>query len=128
MSEAGEVSKLMRYQYGQGRLWVHLNGRTIVIEEDSPLVGVSKRKKWDGGGAHQGLDVLAPMPGKVTKILVQTGQVVTKGQPVLVMEAMKMEYTLKSAHQGKVKAIHCHGGDQVSMSQVLVSFEEEKSV
>jgi len=48
------------------------------------------------------------------------------GQVVLVMEAMKMEYTLKSEIDGKIQKIHAKVGDQVSLGQKLIEFELKK--
>lgn len=106
-----------------GRLWIHFQGRTWEVDTDS---GSSKRRGRGGAGGSSD-KVNAPMPGKVTKILVQVGQEIEKGQPVLVMEAMKMEYTLKSDIAGKVQELHCTSGDQVVLGKTLVKIEPAKS-
>jgi acetyl/propionyl-CoA carboxylase alpha subunit len=100
------------------RLWIHFNGRTWDVEAD----GGQRKKRGKASGATSD-QVAAPMPGKITKILVTEDQEIVKGQPVLVMEAMKMEYTLKSDIDGKVFAIHCMVGDQVVLGKVLVKLE-----
>jgi len=103
-------------------LWVHFNGRTFAVDAQPPS---RKRKKAGAGGSSD--TVLAPMPGKVTKILVKQGQDLSKGQAVLVMEAMKMEYTLKSDIAGKVTLIDCQTGDQVVLGKALVKIEPAKT-
>ena len=60
------------------------------------------------------------MPGKITKIFVSAGQVVEKAQPLLVMEAMKMEYTLKSELNTMVDKINVQVGAQVPLGQLLI--------
>lgn len=65
----------------------------------------------------------APMPGKVIAILVNEGASVAKGQPVIVLEAMKMEHTLKAPADGKVTHLRYQVGDQVSEGVELVGFE-----
>ncbi|MFY8092451.1 MAG: acetyl/propionyl/methylcrotonyl-CoA carboxylase subunit alpha [Niveispirillum sp.] len=65
----------------------------------------------------------APMPGKVIALLVAEGAAVTKGQPVIVLEAMKMEHTLKAPADGKVTHLRYQVGDQVSEGVELVGFE-----
>jgi 3-methylcrotonyl-CoA carboxylase alpha subunit len=65
----------------------------------------------------------APMPGKVIAILVEEGATVTKGQPVIVLEAMKMEHTLKAPADGAVTHLRFQVGDQVSEGVELVVFE-----
>jgi biotin carboxyl carrier protein len=106
-----------------GRLWIHFNGRTWDVEADS---GKSKKRGRSGAGAASD-QVAAPMPGKITKLLVQVGQEIKKGQPVLVMEAMKMEYTLKSDILGRVLELHCAVGDQVVLGRTLVQLAPTKS-
>ncbi|MFV3131546.1 acetyl/propionyl/methylcrotonyl-CoA carboxylase subunit alpha [Niveispirillum sp. KHB5.9] len=65
----------------------------------------------------------APMPGKVIALLVEEGATVTKGQPVIVLEAMKMEHTLKAPSDGTVTHLRFQVGEQVSEGVELVGFE-----
>jgi 3-methylcrotonyl-CoA carboxylase alpha subunit len=60
------------------------------------------------------------MPGKILKILVKEGQVVEAGTPILVMEAMKMEHTIKASKAGKIEKIHFKEGEQVAGGVELV--------
>ncbi len=71
------------------------------------------------GGAAGG-DASAPMPGTVRKVLVKEGQKVAAGDPVLVIEAMKMEHTIDAPKDGIVKKIHYNVGDKVGMGEKLV--------
>ena len=64
----------------------------------------------------------APMSGTVITIDVTPGDVVTQGQTLLVVEAMKMEHPLKAGHDTRIGAVHCAVGDQVSGDQLLVEF------
>ena len=66
---------------------------------------------------------VAPMPGAVVRILVEIGQSVEAGDPLVVLEAMKMEHTLKSPHAGTVRAVHAVPGEQVERGAILVSVE-----
>jgi biotin carboxyl carrier protein len=68
-------------------------------------------------------DIKAPMPGLLLDILVSVGQQVTENQPVLILEAMKMENTLLSPKTGVVKEILLQKGNAVEKGQVLVTFE-----
>jgi 3-methylcrotonyl-CoA carboxylase alpha subunit len=67
--------------------------------------------------------VQAPMPGKVTAILIEAGAAVSRGQPLLVLEAMKMEHTLKAPADGTVTALRCAVGELVEEGVELVGFE-----
>ncbi len=65
----------------------------------------------------------APMPGKVIKLLVDAGQTVTKGQPLLILEAMKMEHTIIAPADGSVKEIHFDAGEQVLEGAQLITLQ-----
>lgn len=101
-----------------GKLWIHVQGRTFTYEAEEK----SGRKK--GAGKVKSGDLLSPMPGKVTKILKQAGDTVNSGDVVLVMEAMKMEYTLKSEVSGTLESINCKSGDQVTLGKLLAKIKE----
>jgi 3-methylcrotonyl-CoA carboxylase alpha subunit len=65
----------------------------------------------------------APMPGAVTRILVEPGSSVTKGDPVLVIEAMKMEHTLRAPVSGRLVSLACTVGGFVEDGLTLGVFE-----
>jgi propionyl-CoA carboxylase alpha chain len=67
--------------------------------------------------------LLAPMPGLLTKLDVAVGDKVEPGQPVAVMEAMKMENILRAARAATVKATPAKAGDSLAVDQVIVEFE-----
>jgi len=67
----------------------------------------------------------APMPGKVIALSATTGARVTRGTPLLVMEAMKMEHTIVAPADGVVAELLYAVGDQVSEGAELVRFESE---
>ncbi len=75
----------------------------------------------DGAFDDAGDDRLAaPMPGAVLVVAVAAGDAVVKGQPLVVMEAMKMEHTLRAPHDGTVEALHVAEGDRVAAGTVLL--------
>lgn len=100
----------------QGKLWIHFAGQTHVLE--SSLNG-ARRGTNPSSSVASGL-CKAPMPGKVTKVFVKAGEKVSVGQSLVVMEAMKMEYTLEADLAGLVAEIGAHEGDQVALGQLLV--------
>jgi len=88
---------------------------------------MSERDAWMGGAGAGGADegeVTVSMPGAVVKVLVAIGDSVEEGQPVLVIEAMKMENEVKSGRTGVVTAIHVNEGDSVEADQVLLEVGE----
>ncbi len=108
-------------QKSKGTLWVHIRGRTLVLSEEE---GRGRKSRAGGASSHPG-KILAPMPGKVTKVSVTASAKVIKGQPLVILEAMKMEYTLTADIDGLVSTIQCRPGDQVSLGQLLVQLEAE---
>ena len=67
--------------------------------------------------------IVAPMPGTVTRILAEPGVGVPRGAPLIVLEAMKMEHTLRAPAEGRLKALKCAVGDFVQEGAELADFE-----
>ena len=77
----------------------------------------SRHAEDDVGSLH------APMPGKVLRVAVAEGDEVGEGATLVVMEAMKMEHTLRAPHHGTVSSVMCEPGDQVDAGTILVVVE-----
>jgi 3-methylcrotonyl-CoA carboxylase alpha subunit len=75
----------------------------------------------EGGGGQ----LTAPMPGKIVQVLVAEGAKVEKGQPLLILEAMKMEHTISAPARGTVAKLPFRAGDQVAEGAVLLNLETE---
>jgi acetyl-CoA carboxylase biotin carboxylase subunit len=71
--------------------------------------------------------VATPMPGKIIQILVKDGERVKKGQPLAVLEAMKMEHTLTAPAEAVVESVDVAAGDQVADGTVVVRFAKEQA-
>jgi acetyl/propionyl-CoA carboxylase alpha subunit len=69
---------------------------------------------------HRDHSMAAPMPGLILKILVAKGEFVTKGAPLIVLEAMKMEHQIVATHDGTVSAVNCVEGELVQPGVDLV--------
>ncbi len=80
----------------------------------------SRQKATDAGGTNT---IVAPIPGKVVKILVAVGDSVEAGQTLVIFSAMKMESEFKAAASGTVKAIMVKEGDTVEARKVMVVVE-----
>ena len=76
-----------------------------------------------GDQAGEGGRLTAPMPGKLIALLAKAGESVVKGQPLAVMEAMKMEHTITAPHDGKVTELLYAVGDQVGEGEELLRLE-----
>lgn len=106
-----------------GALWVHWQGRTLVIPSGE---GPAKKSRGSVSGNKNSGEVRAPMPGKITQVGASLGAKVKTGDSLVVMEAMKMEYSLVADTDGLVKSVQCRVGEPVSMGQVLVVIEAIK--
>ena len=69
--------------------------------------------------------ITAPMPGLVKAIFAKSGQAVCKGDPLTILEAMKMEHTLVAARDGTVSEVCVNANDQVEAGAYLVRLEPE---
>jgi acetyl/propionyl-CoA carboxylase alpha subunit len=94
------------------RVLVALAGRTYAFEMDEEARGAH-------GAAGSGA-VTAPMPGKVVSVLVAAGDTVEVGQPLIVLEAMKMESTLTAEVAGRVTTVRAVAGATVAAGDLLV--------
>ncbi|HEY9152046.1 MAG TPA: biotin/lipoyl-containing protein [Anaerolineales bacterium] len=99
--------------------WVTVHGRTFVLTKSSSA------KQRSGAGHDHASELAAPMPGQVRSVNVKEGDAVTKGQTLLVLEAMKMEIRIQSPRDGKVKTLHVKQGQTVEREQVLIELEEK---
>ena len=68
-------------------------------------------------------EIKAPMPGKILELLVSLNDEIKPGDPVVILEAMKMENELKSPESGIVSKIHIHEGDSVEKNQPILEIE-----
>ena len=96
--------------------WVTINGQTFVLTKSS---GARRR----GAGHDHASELAAPMPGQVRGVNISEGDAVTKGQTLLVLEAMKMEIRIQAPDDGKVKKLYVKQGQTVEREQILIEIE-----
>ena len=101
----------------QGELLAYLDGRSVAVAINARRTG---RAAEGASSAHGEQKVLAPMPGRVVRVLVKPGDDVEARQPVVVVEAMKMENELRSPKAGRVKDVAVAPGTSVEAGRVLV--------
>ncbi|RMN80592.1 3-methylcrotonyl-CoA carboxylase alpha subunit [Pseudomonas cannabina] len=73
-----------------------------------------------GAGHSQQGGLIAPMNGSIVRVLVETGQAVEAGAQLVVLEAMKMEHSIRAASAGVITALYCREGEMVTEGAVLV--------
>lgn len=102
------------------KIWYKLDGQvySYAITELSQSSTRSNHKL-----AKSADRIIAPMPGKITKIFIGEAQQVKKGDALVVMEAMKMEYTLKSDIDATVEKVFVTVNEQVSLGHLLVQLK-----
>ena len=98
------------------------DGEAMVISHgrEAVIAGSAKKLK-KGAGVTGGL--VSPMPGKIFKVVKEAGTEVKKGEPILILEAMKMEHSIRADKDGKVKKIFYKVGELVQGGVTLAEVE-----
>jgi 3-methylcrotonyl-CoA carboxylase alpha subunit len=100
------------------RRFVRLGALDFVLEREESGRLRAARAGHDGG-------MVAPMPGVITKVMVVVGEEVTKGQPLVALEAMKMEHLIRAPREGRVRKVAASPGQMVQAGVALVELEAE---
>lgn len=98
------------------------DGDSMIMANGREAIGSVAGKKVKKAGAHAG-GLTSPMPGKIFKVLKEAGSEVKKGEPILILEAMKMEHSIRSDKDGKVKKINYKVGELVQGGVTLAEVE-----
>jgi biotin carboxyl carrier protein len=106
-----------------GGIVVFVDGVPVRIEITDPRARGRRGSRASVAAAAAPRAIASPMPGRVVKVLVERGQVVAARQPVVVVEAMKMENELRAPRAGTVAAVHVTEGMSVDAHAVLMVLE-----
>jgi biotin carboxyl carrier protein len=121
-----EVDSIGRNVYladnDDGKL-INIGGTTYLVQDADSLARNSTRKR---SSKELPQEITPPMPSVVERIMVAEGDLVEKGQSVIVVSAMKMEATLQAPFKGKVLKINVAEGDKVMPGQILADIEREE--
>ncbi len=96
--------------------FIHLDGEDYELKRISDIEDEFEETEEEG-------NLTSPMPGRIVKIFVKLGDKVTKGQDLLIIEAMKMENKMVAPYDGTVKMIYFPEGDQVEANVLLMDLE-----
>ena len=116
---ADETTQSVAYAAGPANArWVFLNGRVYLIDTTR---GDARRPAQE----DDAVALASPMPAKVAAVKVEAGQQVTRGDLLIMLEAMKMELPLRAPRDGRVKSVACRPGDLVQPGVPLLELEPE---
>jgi len=113
------VKKTIHTAKAPNGVWVWMDGKARLVSE-------IKKTRGAAGGSVSTI-VTPPMPGVVVRVSVAIGEIVTKGQELVVVSAMKMETSLNAPYNGTVASINTEEGQQVNPGDVLVDVDEDKN-
>lgn len=103
-------------------LTVSTGGRLLTIQLRDRLDELTARMNMHAAVASTAVRLVAPMPGLIKSVLVTGGQQVPAGEPVLVLEAMKMENLIRTSAEGSIGKVLVAPGDRVEKGQLLIEF------
>lgn len=112
---AGRVEKVALFVDRRG-IYVHCPHGNFFFER-----GQTQKRRSAGG--HAAEELVAPMPGKILKVMVADGEAVNQGDTLMILEAMKMEHPIRAPQGGEVKAIHFKAGDRVAQGEELLELK-----
>ncbi|WP_426493202.1 biotin/lipoyl-containing protein [Hymenobacter sp. 102] len=115
-------AELVSADYASKQLVLKLNGQRVELEAKDRFDLLLDKLGMSNAASQKINELKAPMPGLIVDVRVALGQTVQKGDPLLVLEAMKMENILKAPGDGTVAAIKVNLRDNVTKGQVLVHF------
>lgn len=114
--EVGGACWPAAYHFEGPRLYLALGGKTVCL---SNLAGGETALEETAGGGS----VTAPMHGMILELMVSEGDTVTQGQPLLVLEAMKMQHQVQAQIDGEIQHVHFAAGDQVAADEVMLEIK-----
>lgn len=115
-------AEIVKADYAEKSFTVKINGNTYQLAAQDRF-DLLLEKLGMGKAVSQKLnDLKAPMPGLIMEVLVKEGDVVKKGDNLLILEAMKMENIIKSAGEGTIKSVKIQKGERVEKNHILINF------
>jgi biotin carboxyl carrier protein len=115
--------EITKANFNQKKYTVKVNNNTYSVDIFNELDTLIKEMGFEIGATKKVNEIKAPMPGLILAISVKVGQEVQEFDPLIVLEAMKMENTLTSPRAGIIKSIAVTNGETVNKNQLLIEFE-----
>jgi biotin carboxyl carrier protein len=116
-------AELLEVDYAARHYTFRIGGTKLTVKIADHYERLAQQLGLNVGSSHKINAVKAPMPGLVLDVMVTVGQAVQKGDPLLILEAMKMENVIKAAGEGRVKAVKVDKGAAVEKGELLLEME-----
>jgi biotin carboxyl carrier protein len=115
--------ELLEADYATRQYTCRINGNRYTLKISDHYERLIRQLGLHASSGQKVNTVKAPMPGLVIQIMATPGQAVQKGDPLLILEAMKMENVIKAAGDGQVKTLHVQKGSAVEKGHLLIEME-----
>ncbi|MCK5441235.1 MAG: acetyl-CoA carboxylase biotin carboxyl carrier protein subunit [Maribacter sp.] len=117
------VAEIISSDFNQKSYIIKVNNNRYDVDISDGLDLLIKQMGFSLGTSKNVESIYAPMPGLILEINVREGQAVNENDPLLILEAMKMENVITSPRDGIVKSVSVEKGDAVEKKQLLIEFE-----
>lgn len=114
--------EVIKVDFAEKSFLVKVKGNNYQLQVETKFDELLKSLGFDNLNASKVNEIKAPMPGLVIDVCISEGDIIKKGDPIIVLEAMKMENIIKSTTDGIIKKINVKKGMAVEKSQVLIHF------
>jgi len=119
------TSHLLHIVEENGLFHIHIEGAYFAIRvEDERMRALRELVAHSAAGSGE-QTILAPIPGLISRILISEGQKINAGDPLIILEAMKMENEIRSENEGFIKKIMVENGKPVEKDQPLIVIAQE---
>ena len=117
--DTGRMDAFYWWQTPEDSAKIWLSGRILTLSRPAPSQARSRQTATSEFEAK----ILAPMPGTILQVLAASGETVPAQTPLLIMESMKMEITLSSPTEARIRTVHAQVGQLVEMQTLLIELE-----
>ena len=116
-------AKLIESNFNRKKYSIKINKYSYDVDISNPLDLLIEKMGFTYGSTKQVDFIKAPMPGLILDIHVKEGQGVKEDDPLLILEAMKMENVITSPRDGLIKSVNMSKGDTIDKGHLLIEFE-----
>lgn len=117
------TAELVKYDRKAKTFLVKVNGRKFEVQVKDQFDQLLEKMGMSAASSARINSIKAPMPGLIIDLKVKDGQAVSQNEPLLILEAMKMENVIKSPADAVVKSVKVQKGKSVEKGQVMIEFE-----